>query len=150
MRSVLRVSALALALSLAMAPALAQSEASRASANASESLSRATGSVVAGTASLIYAGSMLVIDGIEKTGESVVVVLKGVGEGVSEATTVSVKVAASAVGNTSLAIGSAVKVVAEGSGHALYLSGKLIAFIPNEIGKSLVHHSPVKKTGGAQ
>lgn len=150
MRSLLRVSPLVVALSLTMVPALAQSEASRASANGSESLSRATGSVVVGTASLLYVGSMLVIEGVEKAGDSVVIVLKGVGQGVSDATTVSVKVGASAIGNTSLAVGSAVKVVAEGSGHALYLSGKLIAFIPNEIGKSLVHHSPVKKTGSAQ
>lgn len=141
------VAALFSVLTLAV-PAAAQSDASRASTNGSEALSRATGSIVAGTASLIVVGSILVVDAIETAGESVVVVLKGVGQGVSEASTVSVKVAASVVGNASLAIGSSVKVVAEASGHALYLSGKLIAFIPNEIGKSLVHHSPVKKTAG--
>lgn len=145
------LSAVGFALCLGFAaPAPALSEVSQASANASESLSRATGSVVVGTASLLYVGSMLVIEGVEKSGESVVIVLKGVAQGVSEATTVSVRVAASAIGNTSLAVGSAVKVVAEGSGYALYLSGKLIAFIPNEIGQSLVHHSPVKQSGSVQ
>lgn len=133
---------------LLVVPTVAQSDASRASTNGSEALSRDTGSIVAGTASLIVVGSILMVDAVETAGESVVVVLKSVGQGVSEAGTVSVKVAASVVGNASLAIGSSVKVVAEASGHALYLSGKLIAFIPNEIGKSLVHHSPVKKTAG--
>lgn len=146
-KGVFRAMALVSVLALAL-PAAAQSDASRASGNGSEALSRATGSVVAGTASLIAVGSILVVDAVETTGESVVVVLKGIGQGVSEATTVSVKVAASVVGNASLVVGSTVKVVAEASGHALYLSGKLIAFIPNEIGKSLVHHSPVKKPAG--
>lgn len=146
-KGVFRATALVSVLALAL-PATAQSDASRASGNGSEALSRATGSVVAGTASLIVVGSILVVDAVETTGESVVVVLKGIGQGVSEATTVSVKVAASAVGNASLVVGSTVKVVAEASGHALYLSGKLIAFIPNEIGKSLVHHSPLKKPAG--
>lgn len=144
---------LLLALGLALAlplPAAAQSEASRASAKASEGLSKVTGSVVAGTASLIVVGSVLTIESVKEAGDSVVVVLKDVGRGVSEAATVSVKVAASVVGGASLVVGSAVTVVAEGSGHALYLSGKLIAFIPNELGKSLVHHSPVKKAGSAQ
>lgn len=132
-----------LAVLLGSTPAWAQSEASRASANSSAGLSIATGSVVAGTASLIAASAVLTVKAVEKAGDSVVVVLKGA----SEATTVSVKVAASAVGTASLAVGSTVKVVAEASGYALYLAGKLIAFIPNEIGKSLMHHSEVKKAG---
>lgn len=139
-------SAVLLAALVGAAPAWAQSDASRASANSSAGLSIATGSVVAGTASLIAGSAILSVKAVEKVGDSVVVVL----EGASEVATVSVKVAASAAGTASLAVGSAVKVVAEASGHALYLAGKLIAFIPNEIGRSLVHHSGVKKTGAAQ
>ncbi len=137
-------SAVLLAALLASAPSWA--DASRASANSSVGLSVATGSIVAGTASLIVGSAILTVEAIEKTGESVVVVLKGA----SETATVSVKIAASAVGTTSLAVGSAVRVVAEASGYALYSGAKLIAFIPNEIGKSLVHHSEVKKTGEAK
>jgi hypothetical protein len=29
------------------------------------------------------------------------------------------------------------------AGHALVVSGKVIAFIPNELGKALLHHSQV-------
>lgn len=139
-------STLLLSALLGAAPAWAQSEASRASANSSEGLSVATGSIVAGTASLIVGSAILTVEAIEKTGESVVLVLKGA----SETATVSVKVAASAAGTASLAVGSAVRVVAEASGYALYSGAKLIAFIPNEIGKSLVHHSHVKKAGEAK
>lgn len=139
-------SAVLLSALLGTAPVWAQSEASRASANSSAGLSIVTGSIVAGTASLIAASAVLTVEAIEKTGESVVLVLKGA----SETVTVSVKVAASAAGTASLAVGSAVRVVAEASGYALYSGAKLIAFIPNEIGKSLVHHSEVKKAGAAK
>ena len=36
-----------------------------------------------------------------------------------------------------------VSVVAVSTGHVLVASGKAIAFIPNELGKSLLYHSKV-------
>ena len=116
---------------------------SRASADSSVYASRAVGVVVAGSASVLAAGSVLTVHAIEKMGESVVLVLNNA----SEAATVSVKVAAELSGNASIAVGTAVSVVAESTGHALVASGTIIAFIPNEIGKSLVHHSRVKDQG---
>ena len=124
--------------------AQAQSQASRASTRASEGLSEAASTVVAGSATLIVGGAVLVVDSVRQVGEALLVVLRPVGQGVSEASTVTLRFAASAVGNTSVAVGASVQVVAEASGQAVYLAGKLIAFIPNEVGKSLVHHSPVK------
>lgn len=120
-------------------PSFAQ-DASRASSNASAAASRAVGVVVGGTASVLVAGSALTVHAVERMGESVVLVLKNA----SEATTVSVKMAADLSGNASVAVGTAVSVVAESTGKALVASGKVIAFIPNEIGKSLIHHSRVK------
>lgn len=136
--------ALMLAFATAL-PSFAQSQMVRNSQAASAGLSIAAGSVVAGTSLLIAAGSILTIEAVEHVGDSVVVVLKGIATGASEASTVSVKVSASAVGNASLVAGKAVNVVAEASGYALYLAGKLIAFIPNEIGKTLVHHSEFRE-----
>lgn len=124
-------------------PAAAQSDASRASAQSAVGLSAAVGSVVAGSASVWVAGSALVVASVEPIGEALIVVLKEAGKTASEAATVTVRVAASTVGTASLAVGSAVTVVADGSGHALYLAGQLIAFIPNEIGRSLVYSAPV-------
>ena len=43
----------------------------------------------------------------------------------------------------SLAAGAVVNVVALSTGHMLVMSGKAIAFIPNELGKALLHHSKV-------
>lgn len=61
--------------------------------------------------------------------------------GASEAATVSVRASATAVGAASVVVGSTVQVVAESAGHSLYVAGRLIAFIPNEIGRALIHHS---------
>lgn len=118
----------------------------KASAGSSLGLSLVTGSLVGGTLSAMGGTSEMLVTAVEKTGDSVVLVLKGASEGV----TASVKVAASAVGGTSLAVGSAIKVVAEASGYALYYSGKLIAFLPNEIGKSLTHHEAITHNGEAK
>ena len=41
----------------------------------------------------------------------------------------------------SLAAGTTLEVAALSTGHALVLSGKVLAFIPNEAGKALLHHA---------
>lgn len=122
-------------------PTMAQ-DASKASANASANVSKAGGSVVGGSALLLAGGSILTVYGIQKTGDSVVLVLK---KG-SEVATVSVQVSAELSGKASVGIGSTIQVIAEASGYALMASGKLLAFIPNEVGQSLIHHSKAKET----
>ncbi len=95
-----------LILTLLILPAQATGNASEASANASAMLSTGVGSVIVGSASLVAASGQLMVESLEKSAEGVVFVLKGVGQGASEA-------------------------------------GKIIAFIPNEIGQPLIHHSRV-------
>lgn len=100
--------------------------------------------VVAGPVQLIHGSTQLTVTALESAGESVVVVMRGV----SDVTTVSIKTSATAVGTASVVVGSAVQVVAESAGSALYVAGKLIAFIPNEIGRALIHqsrHEPVAR-----
>lgn len=107
------------------------------SGNASIEFSAAMGEIVSGSASAIIDSGRLVITGIKETGESVVIALKGV----SEQATASLKVSRTALGAALLSVGTVVTVVAESTGHALLASGKLIGFIPNEVGTSLLHHS---------
>jgi hypothetical protein len=52
-----------------------------------------------------------------------------------------VRTSAKLAGEVSVAAGVAVRVVAESVGHALYVGARLIAFVPNEIGRSLIHHA---------
>lgn len=125
--------ALTLTLSLA-APARAQSEASRASLEAS------TWSALsfAGAASVLGQGaSELVVSAINTTGESTALVLKNVSDG----SVISVRVSAKTLSDAGVAIGSAVQVSADASGYALIAAGKMIAFIPNELGRALLGSS---------
>jgi hypothetical protein len=104
---------------------------------ASQASLAASGFVVAGSAALIVSGAQLTVTALQTAGESVVIVMRGA----SEAATVSVRTSAQIAGEASVAVGTVVRVVAESVGYALYVGAKLIAFVPNEIGRALIHHS---------
>ena len=76
---------------------------------------------------------------MQVVGESVVVVLAGA----SEAASVTIRLSAAAAVGTSLVAGAAVSVVLIASGTVLIVAGEAIAFIPSEIGKSLIHHERI-------
>lgn len=121
-------------------PAAAQDSVTRASqglSEASQASLAASSYVVAGSVQLIQASSQLVVAGVEAAGESAVVVLRGASEGA----TASVMMSAQLARDASIAAGTAVRVVAESIGHALYVGAVMIAFIPNEIGRAMIHHS---------
>ena len=80
---------------------------------------------------------------MEDVADGSVLVLKSAARGASSAATASVKLSQKAMQGLSLAAGTVVNVVALSTGHMLVLSGKAIAFIPNELGKALLHHSKV-------
>lgn len=130
----------------ALPPAVHAGAGGEASAlSTASALASSMAGVVAGNPALLVGGSVLTIVAIEEgLGHGPTLVLKGL----SGASTASVRLSAKAAGGVSLAVGGAVRVVGEASGQALYYAGKLIAFIPNEVGKSLVHHSSLRP--GAQ
>lgn len=103
----------------------------------SSNLSSASVEVVSGSAAVLVDGGELVVSGIETAGEFLIVTLKGT----AEVGTVSLRIPSAIVGIVSLATGTTVQVVTEAAGQALLASGKLIAFIPNEAGRSLLYHS---------
>ena len=88
---------------------------------------------------MLVASGQVVVASVETVGEGIVIVLKGA----SEAGGASVQMSTQAAKGLSLAAGTVVNVVALSTGHMLVLSGKAIAFIPNELGKALLHHSKV-------
>lgn len=112
---------------------------SAASSNASVAASQTIAVVVSGSASVLAAGSILTVMAVEKTGEAVVLILKGA----SETATVSVRIGTDLSGQASVALGTTVSIVAESTGQALVASGKIIGFIPNAVGQSLIHHSRI-------
>ncbi|WP_377701382.1 hypothetical protein [Pseudoduganella sp. UC29_71] len=106
---------------------------------ASEALSGAAGMVVLGSMSAVAASGYVVIASVETLADGSVIVLKGA----SDAATATVKLSAKAAEGLSRAVGQAVTVTAISTGYVLVMSGQAIAFIPNEVGQALIHHSRV-------
>ncbi len=93
--------------------------------------------IVAGSVEVIASSATLTIKAVKASAGGAVVVL----EGASEAAAVSDAVTSEIAAGLSKAIGSTVEVVAESAGYTLIHAGKVIAFIPNELSKTLMHHS---------
>ncbi|MBB4013743.1 hypothetical protein [Niveibacterium umoris] len=118
-------------------------DASQASGQSSAAVSSAVAAVVGGTAEALSAGGELSVVAVEHGSEATVLVLRNISSGVE----VSVKVAGQAAGGMSVAVGTTVQVIGEAAGYVLTSAGKAIAFVPNEIGKSLLQHT--RLTGAA-
>lgn len=122
-----------------LALACASGQAADGSQASVHGLSDLTASVAAGSVLTVFAAGSLVVESVETVGDGVSVVLKSAADGSKATVQFSGKVAEGA----SLAAGTAVSAVAMSAGHALVVSGKVIAFLPNEAGKALLHHSRV-------
>jgi len=85
--------------------------------------------------SVAVAGSVVVVS-VAASAEGVVLVLQGAGQ----ASTATVRLSGEAARGLSIAAGTVLEVVATSTGHVLVLSGKALAFVPNELGKALLHH----------
>lgn len=107
-----------------------QSELSNASANLS-------GVVVGGSLLTLAATGSVVVASVRTVGDGIEVVL----EGAADASRATVHLSSRAAAGVSLAAGTALEVVTASTGYVLVMSGKAIAFLPNEAGKALLHHS---------
>lgn len=107
-----------------------QSELSNASANLS-------GVVVGGSILTVAATGSVVVASVKTVGDGLEVVL----ENLADASRATVRLSGKVVGGLSLAAGAALEVVSASTGYVLVMSGKALAFIPNEAGKALLHHS---------
>ena len=89
---------------------------------------------------------------VSLTGAFVVTAVQGVSgatvwvlERASDGAQASVKVSAQVAGGASVVVGTAVVVTACSAGWVLSTAGKAIAFVPNEIGKALLHNERVTR-----
>ncbi|MCV2367765.1 hypothetical protein [Roseateles oligotrophus] len=122
---------------LAQTGAQAQSTASEASA-----LSMLPVAIsVAAPVLLLSAGVSLTVVAIESTAKGTVWVL----ERASDGARVSVMFASQLLAGAALSVGTAVVVSVIGSGYVLSAAGAAIAFIPNEIGASLLYNERVTR-----
>lgn len=96
----------------------------------------------------VMAPAGLMISGAAFTVVAVTAVAEGtlwVLERASDGERLSVTLSAQSVGAASLAVGTAVTVVACSTGWVLSAAGKAIAFIPNELGKALLYNERVTR-----
>lgn len=130
------VPALLLALALQL-PAQARADASEASG-----LSLLPVAVsVAAPVMLFSAGAVLTVVAVESTAQGTVWVL----ERASDGARASLRFAGKALGGVALSVGTALVVTVIGSGYVLSAAGQAIAFVPNEIGASLLHNEQITR-----
>lgn len=127
---------LSVALSLTMLPMGAVAHGGD-STRASQQLSMASGVVTLGSMSVLAASGELIVTGVEQSARGVSVVVRDAGNASGQSVTLLVDGAAA----SAVAVGNTVQASATGVGYVLVASGKAIAFIPNEIGQSLIHQS---------
>lgn len=131
------VLALTLTLALALPSARAQSNASEASGL---SMLPVAVSVTASSLAL-SAGATLVIVTVESTARGTVWVL----ERASDGARMSLQFTGKVLEGSATLSGTVVVVTAIGSGYVLSAAGQAIAFVPNEIGASLLYNEQITK-----
>jgi len=143
MRNLLMSGLLALSLGLAGPVARAQSEVSALSALSALPVASVVvgASAVAGAALAVpvilsTAGTVLVIKTVELTARGTVYVL----ERASDGARVSVEIVGQGVRGASAVVGGVVTVSVIGAGVVLSAAGEVIAFIPNALGRALLHN----------
>jgi len=92
-------------------------------------------------AGLVMAGAAFTVVAVTAAAEGTLWVLERASDGVR----ISMTVAGSVAVGASVAVGTAVAVTACGAGWLLSTAGKVIAFIPNEIGKALLYNERVTR-----
>lgn len=96
---------------------------------------------VAAPALVLSAGVGLTVVAVEASAGTTVWVL----ERASDGARASVAVSGAVVGGASLLVGAAVTVTAVSAGWVLSAAGQVIAFVPNEIGKALLHNERITR-----
>lgn len=116
-------------------PVFAATQGSQASVASTDLSSQGLSELVRGSGHLLMAGNQASIAAIETVGDVSFITLRAAGQ----SGTVTIRVARTVVGQALIGTGQLVQVVGIGSGTLLTSSGRLLAFLPNELGKSLVY-----------
>lgn len=115
----------------------AEQQGASAMSNASELVGEGSALLVYGSLSAVAASGTVVVDSVEVAGDASLVVLAGA----SDAGRAAIRLSGRAAREASLAVGSGVSLVALPTGYLLVSAGTVVCFVPNELGKALLHHS---------
>lgn len=150
-KNTLLAASLCAALLMGTAPARAQSEASLVLsalpvASVVGTAGAVAGSAVAGAAAvsalpvaLAVSGAVLVVKTVEVSARGTVIVL----ERASDGARASVELSGRAAAGASVGVGTVVAVSVIGAGVVLSAAGEVLCFIPNELGRALLHNEKV-------
>lgn len=109
--------------------------------NASSVIANGSAKVVGGALDSVAGAGSLVVASVETVGDGSVIVLKTAGK----ASAATVALSGRAARDASLVVGASVEMVALSSGYLLVAAGRVLAFIPNEVGKALLHSSRIER-----
>ena len=130
---------------IATALALTAAVSAKAEAQSSTELSEASLVPVAISVTLpivLVAGvGAIVVTGVEASAQGTVWIVENVADGVKG----SICFAGRLVGTTAVAVGTVIAVTVVATGTVLSAAGHVIAFIPNEIGRSLSYNQRVSR-----
>lgn len=107
--------------------------------NASAVMSEGVGIVLSGSVSAVAASGQLLIEAVEAGADTVTIVVKASGKAAST----TIKLSGKAIKKVGFVAGQVIELTAISTGHFLVLSGKAVAFIPNEVGQALIDHKKV-------
>lgn len=136
MKTILPALLLCLACSAAQAK---DDQGSSALSNASSLIAEGSATVVYGSLSAVAASGTIIVESVQVAGDASMIVLAGA----SDAASATLRLSGKAIEGASLVAGASVVVMAVSTGYVLVAAGQVIAFVPNEIGRSLLHHSRV-------
>ena len=119
---------------IASAHANSTTDPSRASINASIAIPV---TIIAGTSQFFKDAGRLSVTGVKTAGDVSVITFRGLANG-AEA---SVQVSSKMIEGSAVGVGVVLQATVSATGTLLVSAGKALMFIPNEMGKSLLHHS---------
>jgi hypothetical protein len=137
MNRTIRVMMCLLSLNVAISNAYANSASTDLS---SEMIRASTALVTEGSIAIISNGGNLIVNSVKAGADFTVLVLRDS----VKAAELSVRIPTQVLGGASVAAGASVEAVSTATGIILKNAGKIIAFLPNEVGKQLLRSSESK------
>lgn len=95
--------------------------------------------IVGGSSQILQGGSQLTVVSVQTMGEVTLITLQKAGQSAS----VTLRVASDISGHALFATGQLIRILTTGAGTLLINAGRVVAFLPNEMGKSLIYSSAV-------
>jgi hypothetical protein len=115
------------------------SEGSTASTASIDLSSKGMGKIISGSSDLSAAGAELSVGSLKMVGNVAYITLVASGNSL----TTTIAVSSDLTGHSLVAVGQSIHVSTTAAGQLLSTAGKIIAFIPNELGRSLIYNQVI-------